>query len=512
MEKSSSVLRALACAALVLVVLISLFLPVVTVNSAEAFSDSSYKIGYYNVDLQHAGKIKVSLVSVLFATGKDVNTLTRLYKLREQKELSTTDAAADDALQAEIDEIMNDLSDKDDTRIQLKLKKDKFVKKVALRASMYNADKDSSHLAFGLALTLIALAILLLDITLKAMKLVKSEFEFTSCTVKKLSDIRLPAVAFVVNMLTVQHYIAKTRGITSLGGGIILGLLALIAFAVIRGIVPVLKAKEIGGDQFKKTVIKQSITLGVLLITVIIALLGMKMSGLMINDMQMHYSEFEITYLKEATKKIDPVEASARVTESMNIIVSVIAAIPAVIYLALGYMLIRTAVAEKPRRAKSRKPKTYFGSFYIGFIFIVVAYVLTLLVFTSENSQKRSEMYVHCQNSIVFTEYKEEGSADNLIYKGLVEIKDAYEEQYDEYKQSYKDEGDKETKAEIKQDMKDTKLEISAVEKMINRIEDRKKANVIAIIALATVAIAAEIVFKSIKFESEKIAASGKDN
>ena len=137
---------------------------------------------------------------------------------------------------------------------------------------------------------------------------------------------------------------------------------------------------------------------------------------------------------------------------------------------------------------------------------------MTLLVFTSENSQKRSEMYVHCQNSIVFTEYKEEGSADNLIYKGLVEIKDAYEEQYDEYKQSYKDEGDKETKAEIKQDMKDTKLEISAVEKMINRIEDRKKANVIAIIALATVAIAAEIVFKSIKFESEKIAASGKDN
>ena len=512
MEKSSSILRALVCAALLVVVLVSLFLPVVTINSAEAFNESSSKIGYYNVDLQHAGKIKVSLVSALFATGKDVNTMARLYKLQEQKDLSASDLKASAELQAEIDEIMNGLSEDDDARIQIKLEKKSFVKKIALRASMYNAKKDSSYLAFGLALTLIALAILLLDIVLKAMKLIKSDFEFTSCVVKKLSDIRLPIIAFVVNMIGVQHYVAKTRGIVSLGGGIILGLLALIAFAVVKGIVPVLEAKEEGGEKFKKTVIKQSITLGVLLLTVIIALLAMKMSGLMINDMQDHYTEFETVYLKEATKKIDHAEASSRVAESMNIIVSIIAAIPTVTYLALGYMLARVAVAEKFRRPKSRKPKAYFGSFYIGFIFVVVAYVLTLLVFTSKDSAKRTEMYVHCQTSIVFTEYKEENTTDNIYHGMLVELRDSLDEQYDEYKKSYKDESDKETKAQIKADLEDTKLEIQAVEKKINKIEDRKKSNVIAIIALATVAIAAEIVFKNIKFESEKIAASGKDN
>ena len=512
MEKSSSILRALACAVLLVVVLVSLFLPIVTVNSAEAFDESSYKIGYYNVDLQHAGKIKVSLASALFASGKDVNTMMSLYKLQAQKDLSTTDPNTAAELQAQIDEIMNDISGDDDTRIQIKLEDKSFVKKIALRASMYNANKDSSYLAFGFALTFVALAILLLDIAFKLVKLIKSEFEFTSCVVKKLSDIRLPVIAFTVNLISVQHYVAKTRGIVSLGGGIILGLLALIAFAVIRGIVPVLKAKGEGADQFKKTVIKQSITLGVLLITVIIALLGMKMSGLMINDMQDHYTEFETVYLKEATKKINAKEASAKVAESMNIIVSIIAAIPTVIYLALGYMLARVAVAEKFRRPKSRKPKSYFGSFYIGFIFVVVAYVLTLLVFTSENSAKRNEMYIHCQNSIVFTEYKEENSADAIYRNMLLEFKDSLEEQYDEYKQAYKDESDKETKAEIKGDLEDTKLEIKAVEKKINKIEDRKKSNIIAIIALATVAIAAEIVFKSVKFESEKIAASGKEN
>lgn len=512
MEKSSSILRALVCAALLVVVLVSLFLPIVTVNSVEAFNEPSSKIGYYNVDLQHAGKIKVSLVSALFATGKDVNTMARLYKLQEEKALSAADPKASAELQAEIDEIMNGLSEDDDARIQIKLEKKSFVKKIALRASMYNAKKDSSYLTFGLVLTLIALAILLLDIVLKAMKLIKSNFEFTSCVVKKLSDIRLPVIAFVVNMISVQHYVAKTRGIVSLGGGIILGLLALIAFAVVKGIVPVLEAKGEGGEKFKKTVIKQSITLGVLLLTVIIALLAMKMSGLMINDMQDHYTEFETVYLKEATKKINHAEASSRVAESMNIIVSIIAAIPTVTYLALGYMLARVAVAEKFRRPKSRKPKAYFGSFYIGFIFVVVAYVLTLLVFTSKDSAKRTEMYVHCQTSIVFTEYKEENTTDNIYHGMLVELKDSLDEQYDEYKKSYKDESDKETKAQIKADLEDTKLEIQAVEKKINKIEDRKKANIIAIIALATVAIAAEIVFKNIKFESEKIAASGKDN
>ncbi len=511
MERSTSILRALACAALLVVLLISLFLPVVSVSSAEAFEESSYKIGYYNVDLHYAGKMKVSLVSALFASGKDVDTMASLYKLQAQKDLATTDAKKDAELQAQIDEIMSGISEKDDARLQLKLEKKSFVKKVALRASMYNANKDASYLTFGIVFTLIALAILVLDIVLKAMKLIKSELNFTACVVKKLSDIRLPIIAFTVNMITVQHYVAKTRGIASLGGGIVLGLLAITAFAIVRGIVPVLEAKEEGGEKYKKTVIKQSITLGVFVITLIIALLGMKMSGLMINDMQNHYTEFETSYVKYAAQ-IDPVEAASRVAESMNIIVSIIAAIPTVIYLALGYMLARVAVAEKFRRKKSRKPKAYFGTFYIGFIFVAVAYVLTLLVFTSESPDKRRDMYIHCQNSIVFTEYKDEASEDGILYNSLAELKDVFVEQYDEYKSSYKDEGDKETKAEIKEDMENIKLDIEVIEKNMNRIEDRKKANVIAIIALATLAIAAEIVFKSIKLESEKIAASGKEN
>ena len=45
----------------------------------------------------------------------------------------------------------------------------------------------------------------------------------------------------------------------------------------------------------------------------------------------------------------------------------------------------------------------------------------------------------------------------------------------------------------------------------MNRIEDRKKSNMILIIVLGVLATASEIVFKQTKFEAERIAESGNE-
>lgn len=511
MEKSSSVIRALVCAALLLVVLFSLFLPVVTFNSADRFEGSLYKMGYYSVDLRHAGKVKVSLTSALFSSGKDVNTMVKLYKLEMQKQDSALDALKTAEIQAQIDEIMGGISDKQDAKIQEKLQNKSFLKKIALRAAMYNSKKDSSYLTFALVLTALALAVLILDVVLKLVKLVKSGFEINCCTLKALTNMSLPIIAFILHMFTVQHYVAKTRGVVSLGAGIVIGLVAIIAFAAVRGIVPVLEAKAEGADKFKKTVIKQSITAGVLLITVIIALLGMRMSALMIYDMESHYPEFQARYLSLITKG-NPLDSVDKIAGSMSIVVSIIAAIPLLPYAALGYMLARTGMVEKVSLKKKREQKSPLGSFYIGFVFVAVAYVLSLVLFCVEDSKKRYEMYSNCQMSVVFTEYKDEGSAENIAYNTLSEYKDTLKELKEEYKNQYKDASDKETKAEIKSDLEDLNIELKAVDKKMDRIESRKKSNVIFIITLAAVAVAAEVVFKMTKFEAEKLAASGKEN
>lgn len=505
MEKSSSVIRALVCAALSLVVLFSLFLPIATFNSADRFEGSLYKMGYYSVDLRHAGKVKVSLTSVLFSSGEDVNTMVKLYKLEMQKQDSALDVEKTAEIQAQIDEIMGGISDKQDAKIQSKLENKSFLKKIALRASMYNAKKDSSYLTFAMVLTVLALAVLVLDAALKLSRLIKSGFEINCCAAKALTDIRLSIVAFVLHMLTVQHYVAKTRGVVSLGAGIVVGLIALLAFAAVRGIVPVLEAKAEGGEKFKKTVIKQSITAGVLLITVIISLVGMRMSALMIYDMQTHYPEFLARY-----NTLIPGTAE-KVENSMAIVVSVIAAIPTLVYAAFGYMVARLGMAEKIK-LKKRAVQTPLGSFYIGFIFVAVSYILSILLFSVSDSEKRYEMYSNCQMSVVFTEYKEEGSEENLYYNTLAEYKNGLNGLKEEYKNEYKDAADKETKAEIKSDLEDLKLEIEAVDKKMDRIESRKKSSLIFIIALATVAVAAEVVFKMTKFEAEKLAASAKEN
>ncbi|MBE6537755.1 MAG: hypothetical protein E7673_07415 [Ruminococcaceae bacterium] len=538
MEKTSSLIKALICAALLAVILVSLFLPVVKFNSAEKFNET--KIGYYHVDLAHAGEVKVSLASLLFSCGRDVNTMIKLYKIDSQiadLEELREDKSADkdkglqsnrdemqaeidalnvkiDALEAEKSSMMSSISGTEaDTRIQSKLNDKSFLKKIALRAVMYNVDKDSSYITFAAVVSLLALAILIADITLKLIKLIKAGFKFSDDVVKALTDFKLPIVAFILHMFTVQHYISKTRGVASLGSGIIIGLVAMIAFAAVRGVANVLEAKAEGGEKFTKTLIKQSITAGVLIITVVIALIGMRMSRLMIMDMQNHYPEFVQRYNSLAVKLNDTTAVKEKVSESMSVVVSIIAAMPSLIYAALGYMLARVGVVEKVRFKKSRKPVTPLGSFYIGFIFVAVAYLLTLVIFTVDNSQKRYEMYGNCQMSVVFTEYKEEGTFDNTTHKYLCTYRDeVLEKGIDELKAEYKDTDDKETKAEIKAELENARIELSAVKNQIKSIEGRKKSNMIFVIALATVAIAAEIVFKNIKFEAEKIAESGKEN
>jgi len=235
------------------------------------------------------------------------------------------------------------------------------------------------------------------------------------------------------------------------------------------------------------------------------------MSGLMINDMQSHYPEFKARYLYLATK-IDPAVALEKVTGSMNIVVSILGAFPILIYAALGYMLARVGVVEKTRFKKSRKPITPLGSFYIGFIFVAVAYILSLVLFSVKDSEKRYEMYANCQMSVVFTEYEEEGTYDYKYYNGLVDIKDYLTELEDEYTSEYKETDDAKEKAEIKSDLEDIKLQLKAVNKQMDRIESRKKSNIIAIIVLAGIAVCAEIAFKMVKFEAEKIASSGKED
>ena len=651
MEKSYSKIRAILCSALLVVILISLFMPVVSFNSADKFDESEageIKLGWYNkaingADLEHAGKINVSLISIIFSSGKDIDTLTELYKLGELKkaeepdktelegkiavqnnnksvkqaelaakiaanqpivnekeqaiaskeqELTAANARLEELqldlvnnydewwklysetipkiageidalekeitalesdyvninsaiasidktideelqpqldavnaviaeLQAEIDGIMNGLSEKEDVRIQNKLRKKSFLKKVALRCAMYNVNKESSYLTFGLVVTLIALAVLVLDIVLKVRKLVSMNFKFTDCVVKALTDIRLPIVAFILHMFTVQHFVAKSFGIVNLGSGIIIGLIAIVLFALELAVVPVLKAKEEGGDKYKKTVIKQSITVGVLLLTVIISILGMRISALMINDMQRHYPDFLNRCAKILTK-YDSREVVDKVTESMSIGITMIAFVPIIAYSALGYMLARTAAAEKVRTKKSRRPKTPLGTFYIGFIFVAVAYVLSLMLFTVKDSTKRYEMYDNCQMSVVFAEYKEEIDAESIKEKGrqhdsitrdelLVEL-DIMEESLDALRSEYKDTSDKQMKSEIKSEISDLKLEIKAAEAEVDRIESNKQSNLVIMIVLATIAIAAEIVFKMTKFEAERIAASGNEN
>lgn len=536
MEKSSSVLRALVCAALLAVIFISLFLPVVTFNSAEKFDDEE-KIGYYHVDVEHAGTVKVSLASAIFSSGKSVNTLVKLYKLdakivettalktakeadkekalkadkeKVQKEIDLIQADIDE-LNAERESVIEGISEKEDAKIQKKLNQKSFLKKVALRISMYNEKKDSSYLTFALVLTVISILLLALDITFKAIALVKAKLEMDSNVVKALKDFRLPIAAFILHMFTVQHFVAKTRGIVSLGSGIVVGLIAMLAFAVVRGIEPVLEAKNEGGDKYKKTLIKQGITVAVLLVTVIIALLGMKMSVAMISNMNDHYSDFLIRY-RTLANKLSVTEVNNKVSESMSIVVFVVSIFPIIIYSALGYMLARVGAVEKTRTKKSRKPKTPLGSFYVGYIFVAVAYILTLILFTVDDSAKRHEMYSNCQMSVVFSEYKEEGSLDNTNYNLLSTYKDTLNELSDAYKEEYKNANDKATKEEIKSDLADVKLELDATNNKMNRMESCKKSTIIFIITMATLAVAAEIVFKNIKFDAEKIAESGKEN
>lgn len=535
MKTSSSAVRALVCSALLIVIFLSLFLPVVTFNSAEKFEDT--KIGYYRIDLEHAGKVKVSLVSALFSTGKSVNTLIDIYKLEAaaaEMEINKAAKMADkekalqvdkdkiqdeiDAIQAEIDSlkaeresIIESIDEKEDAKIQEKLNKKSFLKKVALRVAMYNSKKETSYLTFALILTAVAILVLALDIAFKVMALVKAKFELNDGVVKALTDFRLPIIAFILHMFTVQHFVSKTRGIVSLGSGIVIGLIAMIAFAAVRGIVPILEAKAEGGEKFKKTVIKQSITAGVLLITVIIALLGMRMSGLMISNMESHYSDFLIRY-RTLASKLTVTEVNSKVAESMSIVVSIIATFPIIIYSALGYMLARVGMVEKTRIKKNRKPKTPLGSFYIGYIFVAVAYILTLILFTVEDSAKRRDMYANCQMSVVFSEYEEEGSLDNTNYNLLTTYKGTLEELQDAYKEEYKNSDDKETKAEIKSDLEQVKLELAATENKLDRMESCKKSNMIIIITLAAIAVVAEIVFKTIKYDAEKLAESGKEN
>lgn len=515
MEKSFSPIKALICAALLVIIFVSLFLPVVSFNSTEAFGET--KIGWYDSDLSdlaHAGKIKVSLISVILASGKDVDTLAELYKLGEDKAAALVEGDTEKAAsyQAEIDAKMNELSGSEaDSRIQKKLNDKKFLKKVALRAAMYDVENGSSYLTLPMIITVIAIAILACDIALKVVKLIKSKLELNESAVKALSDFKLPIVAFILHMFTIQHFVAKTRGTVSLGYGIVIGLAAMLAFAVARGFFYVLETKEMGEDKYKKTIIKQSITLGILVMTVVISLVGMKMSGLMIYDMNLHYSEFVDRYVFLATK-IDPAEAAEKVAGSMNIVVSVLAAIPILLYSALGYMLARTAVVEKVRFKNSRKPVTPLGSFYIGFIFVAAAYILTFVLFVANDSAKRKEMYANCQMSVVFTEYKDEDSQEYKYYTMLSDAKNYLVELKEEYTEQYNNTDDEKQKAEIKDDLEDTKLEIKAVEKQMDRIEDRKKSNMILIIVLGVIATAADVVFKNVKFEAERIAESGKEN
>ena len=633
MEKSYAKLRAIFCSVLLVVILISMFMPVVTFNSAEKFNESEVgeiKLGWYNkamsgADLEHAGKIKVSLINIIFSSGKDVDTLTELYRLGEIKKtkeqgklkevqgkidaqnnnksakqaelaakqqviadkqaeadqlmadmqamsqmnprpqetiaeymdryikinsdmvtlnadvskinsnISAIDKTIDEDLQpqldainaviaglaAEIDDIMTGLSGDDDARIQNKLRNKSFVKKVALRAAMCNLDKGTSYLVFASVLSILALLVLALDIALKIRKLVETKFELTDCAVKALTDIRLPIVAFILHMFTVQYFVAKTRGIVSLGSGIIVGLIAIILFALELSVVPILGAKEEGGDKYKKTVIKQSITVGVLLITVFLVLLGMRTSALMINDMQRHYPDFVNKCTKILTK-YDYEDAVAKVSESLSIGVAIVAALPLIAYSALGYMLARTAGAEKVRTKNNRKPKTPLGTFYIGFIFVAVAYVLSLMLFTVKDSTKRYEMYDNCQMSVVFSEYEEdidveyikskERTHDLVTRAALLNNIEIMEVALDELKNEYKEIDDKQVKADIKSDINDLTLEIKAAEAKVDRIESNKQSNVIIMIVLATLAIAAEIAFKMTKFEAERIADSGKEN
>lgn len=516
MEKSSSILRALVCAALLAVIFVSLFLPVVSFNSAEVFSEET-KVGYYHPDLAHAGKIKVSVISAIRSCGKDVKLVTELYELEAQKAENSFDAEKLADLQAQTDKMMSEIDGEQDARIQEKLSDKRFLKKVALRAAMYNAKKDSSALAFALVLSTVSLLVLALDIALKLTKLIKAKFEIDDGVAKALVDYRLPIVAFILHMFTVQHFVAKMRGSVSLGSGIVIGLVAMLAFAVVRGIVPVLEAKAVGGEKYKKTLIKQGITLGVLVITVVIALLGMRMSAVMIGDMQRHFPEF-YSYTSVGAAKIEPIERMARYSESMSIVVSVIAAIPIISYAALGYMLARAGAVEKTRRKKSRKPVTPLGSFYIGFIFIAVAYVLSIVLFTVESSEKRYEMYEYSQMSVVFNEYKEEPVSEKVkihdasTHALLTELKSSMTDELKVLNEEYKNTSDKQTKAEIKDDIENTKLEIDAAENQLNRIEACKKSTVIFIIVLASLAVAAELAFKLTKFEAERIASSGKED
>lgn len=510
MEKSSSAIKALVCAMLLAIIFVSLFIPVVSFNSAEMFGET--EIGWYKPDLEHAGKVKISLASVIFASGKDVDTLVELYKLEADGALAMSEGDTEraNAIDSEIDEKMNGISEDDDKRIQEKLLDKKFLKKVALRASMYNVEKQSSYLVLPMVMTLIAILVLALDIAMKIAAFVKAGFELNADTVKAITDYKLPIVAFILHMFTVQHYIAKTRGIVSLGAGIAIGLVAMIAFAAVRCYSHVLEAKELGGDKYKKTIIKQSLTVGTLLIAVVVSLIGMKMSALMIYDMELHYYEFVERYVKLATK-LEPVKAAEKVSGSMNIVVTVIAAIPVLLYSAMGYMLARTAVVEKVRAKNSRKPKTPLGTFYIGFIFVAVAYILTFVLFVANDSAKRYEMYKNCQMSVVFTEYKDEDSDEYKYYNALSDEKDNLVELKDSYSAEYDNAEDKQQKAEIKSDIENIKLEIKAVEKQMDRVEDRKQSNMIIIIVLATLAVISETVFKNVKFEAEKIAESVTD-
>lgn len=664
MEKSSSVIRALVCVALSLVILISLFMPVVTFNSADKFDESKMgdiSFGRYNdalhgADIVHAGKIKISIVSILLSSGKDVDTLTELYRLEEliksadndriifqskveaQKllkaeketeligpkeaqlaksalveakmaELSAIEAeirvlaeksetesltpeesarvtelwAEERAKRAEITAIKTDkkdengkiieegldtinekvtgieaaianydrtineirakkdravaeiieceeaitnisdsISDEDDLRIQKKLRNESFLKKVALRAAMCNMDKGTSYLTFALVISLVAFAILALDIALKVLAFVKAGLKLDGKVIKAVTDYRLSIVAFILHMFTVQFYIAKTRGISSLGAGIIVGLAAMVIFAFVHGIAPILEAKEIGGDKYKKTIIKQSITAAVLIITVIIALLGMRMSALMVNDMDRHYTDFAERYVYGLYPKLDEWEKYDKIEQSMSMVVGVITAIPLLIYSALGYMLARVALVEKVRLKNSRRQKTPLGSFYIGFIFVTVAYLLSILVFSVSDSSKRYEMYRHCQMSIVFTEYEEDIDRelvanrnihhDAITRENLSYMIEIYDEQLNAFKQEYQETDDKKTMAEIKSDINDIELEINAAEQQIDRIESCKRSTLVAIMILATVAIAAEVVFKMTKFEAEKIAEGVKEH
>ena len=517
MEKSFSPIKALLCAALLLVIFISLFLPVATFNSAEKF-ESDTKLGYYNVDLQHAGKVKYSLVSYLFSTGDEVNTLVELYKLEADYD-EETDLTKKAAIKADIDELMAGISDSEDEAIQIKLADKSFLKKVALRAAMYDAKKGSSRIALPLVISIIAFALILLDITLKVIKYIKEKRQLNDGVVKALSDFRLPIIAFILQMFTTAFYVNATRGTVSLGAGIIVGLIAAVLFAVVRCLDHVLEAQAVGGDKYKKTVIKQSIALGVLIITVIVSLLGVKMSGLMINDINdpVHCKNFEDVYIEEVASgnnsKYTKAEAVDNMNDSMSIMSIILSGIPLISYAALGYMLARVGVVEKTRIRKKRTPKTPLGSFYIGFIFIAVAYILSLVLFTVDDSAKRSDMYKNCQMSVVFTEYEEEGTHDYVKYNALSEYKtDVLDELLDMHNENYKNASDEQAKSEIEIDIENTQLEIEAVEKQMDRIESRKKSNIIAIIVLATIAIAAEIVFKMVKFEAEKIADSGKEN